>query len=282
MKEKDLAEKQLEVYEDVYADIVNVLLFQGDKELWEKELETADNQSVYIGASKLHGQERDVTKYWKNEAIRLAFIGVENQTTIDKSMPMRILGYDGAAYRAQLLDKKQKAYYPVITLVLYFGYEKHWRRPLGLKECLQIPQKLQPYVNDYRMNLFEIAYLPEEQVALFQSDFRIIADYFVQMHKTRCYVPNKIPMVHTYETMQLLSMLTKDKRFAEVCKMEQEGGMTMCEVLDRIEAKGFRRGEKLGRFAVLKELVEEGILTVGEAARRVHMSEENFRKKCVK
>ncbi len=58
MKEKDLAEKQLEVYEDVYADIVNVLLFQGDKELWEKELETADSQSVYIGASKLHGQER--------------------------------------------------------------------------------------------------------------------------------------------------------------------------------------------------------------------------------
>lgn len=34
-------------------------------------------------------------------------------------------------------------------------------------------------VNDYRINLFEIAYLSNEQVNLFKSDFRIVADYFV-------------------------------------------------------------------------------------------------------
>ena len=106
MKEKDLAEKQLEVYEDVYADIVNVLLFQGEKVVTDTEFETANTQSTYIGASNLHGQERDAAKYWKSDAIRLAFIGVENQTKVDKSMPLRIMGYDGAAYRAQLLDKK--------------------------------------------------------------------------------------------------------------------------------------------------------------------------------
>ena len=152
---------------------------------------------------------------------------------------------------------------------------------MHLKDCLQIPKKLLPYVNDYQMNLFEIAYLSEEQVAMFQSDFRIIADYFVQMRKSKAYVPSKIPMVHTYETMQLLSALTKDKRFVEVCENKQEGGTTMCEVLDRIESRGFKRGEKRGRFAALKELVEDGILTAGEAAKRLNMSEESFRRKCV-
>ena len=33
-------------------------------------------------------------------------------------MPLRIINYDGVAYRSQLLDKKIKEKYPVITLVL--------------------------------------------------------------------------------------------------------------------------------------------------------------------
>ena len=38
----------------------------------------------------------------------------------------------------------------------------------------------EPYVNDYKINLFQIAYLTYEQVNLFQSDFKVVADYFVQ------------------------------------------------------------------------------------------------------
>ena len=57
----------------------------------------------------------------------------------------------------------------------------------------------------------------------------------------------------------------------------------MCEVLDRVERRGFKagekRGEKRGRFIILKELVESGTLTVSEAAKHINMSEENFRNK---
>lgn len=290
MKEKDIAEKQLEAYEDVYADIINVLLFQEETEI--DELEIAVTQTTYDASNRLHAMERDLAKYWKRGNIRLAFIGIENQTTIDKNMPLRIIGYDGAAYRAQLLDKKQKIHYPVVTLVLYFGYKKRWNKPLNLKACLDIPKKLLPYVNDYRINVFEIAYLSDEKVALFKSDFRIIADYFVQMRKNNNYVPTDILMKHAYETMKLLSVLTKDKRFVKVCKQEEE--MTMCEVLDRIEARGFKRGEKhgekrgekrgkkQGRIEMLKELVEDGILSMEEAAKRINMSEESFYKKVYK
>lgn len=52
----------------------------------------------------------------------------------------------------------------------------------------------------------------------------------------------------------------------------------MCEVLDRIESRGFKRGEKRGRYKILKELVEEGILTVEEAAKRINMPQEKFSK----
>ena len=40
---------------------------------------------------------------------------------------------------------------------------------------------LKPFVNDYRVNVFEIPRLTAEQVEQFKSDFRIVADYFVQM-----------------------------------------------------------------------------------------------------
>lgn len=274
MKEKDLAEKQLEAYEDVYADIVNVLLFQGRQLVWQEQLEASMTQSSYVSEEELRGQERDLAKYWRNHNIRIAFIGVENQTKIQRNMPIRVIGYDGAAYRSQLLEKGQKILYPVITIVLYFGYKRRWRAPKNLFGCLEVPSELLPYVNDYHINLFEVAFLEEEQVAMFQSDFRIIADYFVQMRKTRNYIPNNILMKHSYATLKLLSVLAKDGRFVNVCKKGKEGGLTMCEVLDRIEA----RGEKRGRYNILKELVEEGILTIEEAAKRVNMTQEKFSK----
>jgi hypothetical protein len=42
-------------------------------------------------------------------------------------MPLRIMGYDGAAYRNKLPLKEGQNAYPVITVVLYFGWEKHWK-----------------------------------------------------------------------------------------------------------------------------------------------------------
>ena len=44
-------------------------------------------------------------------------MGIENQTNYDKDMPLRVISYDGAHYRAQI---GQDIKYPVITLVLYF------------------------------------------------------------------------------------------------------------------------------------------------------------------
>ena len=49
----------------------------------------------------------------------MALFGIENQTDIEKNMPFRVIGYDGAAYRQQLLQKRKPV--PVITLVLHFG-----------------------------------------------------------------------------------------------------------------------------------------------------------------
>ena len=138
-----------------------------------------------------------------------------------------------------------------MTLVLYFGCKKHWDKPLSLKERLDIPPEFEPFVSDYKVNLFEIAYLTHEQVELFQSDFRIVADYFVQKREKGEhgeYTPDPRQIRHVQETLQLLSVMTRDHRFEEAyneayTKDGMEGGPhTMCEFLDRVENRGIEKG----------------------------------------
>ena len=174
---KILQKKTLESYNDVFADIANVLLFDGKEVIHPTDLEDQAPRSSYKVDGKLREIERDVAKRWKNGSIRMACIGVENQTAIDPFMPLRVIGYDGAEYRSQYGTGNDK--YPVVTFVLYFGLEKEWAKELSLKQCFNIPPDLETYVNDYKVKVFSITFLPEEKVKLFKSDFRIVADYFV-------------------------------------------------------------------------------------------------------
>ena len=113
MSGKDITEKLLESYNDVFADIVNVLLFDGRRLVREDALDDADRLSEYKAADELHGQERDVAKFWRGEGdIRICLYGLENQTGIDTDIPLRVVSYDGAGYRAQLLADKDKDYNP--------------------------------------------------------------------------------------------------------------------------------------------------------------------------
>lgn len=264
MADKDAAEKILESYNDVFSDIVNVLLFNGKEVISADELEDQAPRSFYKAEGKVREIERDVAKRWKKGNIRLACVGVENQTDADPDMPLRIMGYDGAEYRSQLLSKnKSSGRYPVVTLVLYFGHKKHWDKPLSLKERLDIPPEFDRFVNDYKVNLFEIAYLTYEQVNMFKSDFKIVADYFVQKREKNDYTPAPTEIKHVQETLQLLSIMTRDNRFEEAYnsyKEEGKGGIrNMCEVLDRIELRGIEQGMQRGIEQGMQRGIEQGI-----------------------
>ena len=263
----DITQKNLEAYNDVFADIVNVLLFHGKTLIVPDDLEQADPYSYYKAAGRIRGQERDVSKYWRHNQFRIAFLGIENQILADRDMPLRVIGYDGAAYRNQLFftkDSKGKRVqnrserYPVITLVLYFGTSP-WKTSRSLKACLQIPEALRPFVNDYRINLFEIAFLPREQLDLFKSDFKVVADYFVQKRMNRGYKPSRQKLMHVREVLQMLSALTKDNRFSEDINDIEEGDEYNMEViLDRVIEKGRKEGRMEGRKEGRMEGRKEG------------------------
>lgn len=106
MAEKDMTEKTLESYNDVFADIINVLFFGGKEVVKEEELEQAVMRSIYKTDGKLREQERDTAKYWRKHNIRISLFGLENETEPESDMPIRVFGYDGASYRDQLFYVK--------------------------------------------------------------------------------------------------------------------------------------------------------------------------------
>lgn len=246
MAEKDITEKILADYNDVFADILNTLLFGGERVVKEEKLVNLKDKSMYKFDGKLHEQERDVIKALEGECIRIAVVGLEHETKAEKYMTLRVLGYDGSAYRAQLLDDTQKEMYPVVTLVLYFGLTP-WLYGKTLYEEVDIPEIWQPYVSDYRINVFEIAFLDPETVKLFQSDFRHVADYLVQKRLNNDYIPSDQQIRHVDAVLKLMRYVADDVRFEEIAnemnENERKEGVKMCNVLDKIEARGEVRGE---------------------------------------
>ena len=241
MAEKDIAEKTLESYNDVFADIVNGFLFNGEKRVKPNSLNDISPRAQYkADKGKLHEMERDVIKTWKNCGIELAVLGLENQTVDEKYMPMRVIGYDGMSYRNQLLEKKKSKRFtpmPVITMVLYFGTEHHWGYPKNLSALFKVPDGLEEYVNDYKINVFEVAWLSDEEIERFHSDFKIVARFFSKLRTDPEHAfDDKEEIEHVDAVLKLLAVMTRDSRFESILVKGKEI-KTMCDVIDRLEKK---------------------------------------------
>lgn len=252
MGDKDKTEKILEAFNDVFSDLVNGCLFDGEPVTGPEDFEEATPYSYYKVSGQIRDQERDVAKYWKRGNMIISLIGLENQTEPDPYMPLRVMSYDAAAYRGQLSDDTINRPHPVMSLVLYWGYKRRWKTSLTVRECLQIPEQISDYVHDYRMNLFQIAWMSREEIdRRFHGDMWIVADYFYQ-RRTGDYQPEPRKFRHVRETLQLLQAMESDNRFTSDCTDmmldddSNKEGWTMCDVLDRVENRGIEKGRREG------------------------------------
>ena len=260
MGEKDITEKNLEALNDVFADIINVLLFNGEQIINEKELEADHSKSMLKVDGKIHEQERDVSKFWKKGEIRISILGLENQTSQDSDMPLRIISYDGANYKQQYMDKRNKKRYPVVTLVLYFGIEEKWSCTRSLYDCFRnIPEQLKPFVSNYKINVFNIAWLSEEKIKLLKSDFKYIVQYLRIKRLHKKYKGSKEKLAHANETLKMFSALTGDDSFERIYNENnfEHGGVSMCDLVERIRDEGRNEGRTEGITEGRNEATEE-------------------------
>ena len=297
MGEKDILEKKLLAFNDVFAEFLNGVMFDGKEVVKEDELSDVLSWSQYKGDDKRYRhQDRDVAKLWKRKGVIVSLIGIENQDIPDEDMIFRVLSYDGASYRTQLSDKdsrKRKAkkvqqerckgkddsvenvteeIYPVITFVIYYG-EEEWKHETTLRKRLKIEDELTKYVGDYHINLIDLKKLSEDDINKFKRDFKVIADYIANGSKQ---TTSDIEINHPEEVSELLLRLTGEE--LPGVKEIRNGGRSMEKyfepLFERKRAEGKAEGESClakligrllseGKNDVLKDVLENESLRHG-------------------
>lgn len=268
--EKDITEKQLERFPDVAADIINGICFAGEQQIQPEEIQIVSEQvSIRERTGGYHSRIRDVLYQIIPLGICIAYIGIENQSGVDNTMPLRVMGMDYGKYVEQVRgfqnqnkNNKLSAYgrkihdiqklTPVITLVLNFG--KPWKGPKSLLDMLDLKKRqiLSKYIADYRLNLIDLS-ADSQLCQRFHSDFRLVVQYLQakgNREKMKLFSQNTQQLLHPRELLDTLYALGCDDRYLTIKKETEElekEEITMCELLDYCENKGIEKGRKLGR-----------------------------------
>jgi len=245
MKEKDITEKKLLSYNDVFADVINGTIFEGQEIVRSEDLTDANPVTQFKDDKNTHREQiRDVAKLWEKKGVIFSFIGIENQTSLDRDMILRVISYDGATYKNQIGNEH---IYPVFTIVIYWG-KNEWKVPTTLKERIECPTEIIDVVSDYKFKLIDMARLSDEEIDKFRDDFKFIAGI---LSKKRNYRPHDLDIKHPEEVLDLLDAVLHDDRFkimkSEIVRIKTEGReVDMCEFLDELEKRGMEKGIEQG------------------------------------
>ena len=288
MAEKDMAEKKLEDYPEVFTDIVNTLLFSDSSiRLDENKIVDGPTESIYKAEEQDKEQRRDTFKYYdignKGILFCVAAYGIEYQSTIDNVMPVRIMNYDASAYKSQVFglkssskqtNQKRKRIYPVITIVLNFS-EKEWKTSRSLYDMMALPSDLAKYVQDYKINVFDVAFLEDDVIEKFTSDFKAVARFFKDK-RLRLEANDTIEIKHPAEIADLFSVFTGDEGYRDavpnVIKKKEKGEViTVCTYTETIRDSG--------KIEMLFELVESGDISPERACEKLGITLNELEKK---
>ncbi len=248
MGEKDILEKNLMSYADVFADCENALAYGGRKRLKAEEVHPAPTESFYRGKEKVHSQFSDVSAYLvENGEIRLQYI-IGNETALEGRQVLRKASYQGGSYRAQL--ESEKSVYPVIGMVIDWS-RKGTRIPKSLHELLRregASQEDLELVDDVKLAVYHMNNLSAEIRERFTSDMGFVVDYLNEGSFER---RKDQKIVHMEALCEMMEALTEDTRFTElaedIVEKQREGKeIVMCEYIDMLEARGEARGIVMG------------------------------------
>jgi len=240
---KDVLEKILLLYSDVFVDCENSL-FYGEKRLEADEMQLAPTESFYPGKKRRHSQFADVSFFRMEDGIAKMQYFIENETGKKKRQVLRKASYQGGMYRAQL--ESRDPVYPVSGIVLDWT-RKSARIPASLHELLTEEGASREDINrvdDVKLNIFHMRHLSKEVRNRFVSDMGFVVDY---LNEGTLEGRKAQKILHVEALCEMMAALTGDNRFTELIeelqKRQREGGkIIMCEYIDMLEARGEARG----------------------------------------
>ena len=279
MAQKDLSEKLLISFNDVFADICNALIFKKTGKINPSDLFPFPTEMLGKQHDHIRQGYRDVIKLYKRCGIDMMLIGLENQTKVDYSMVSRMMLYDAMNYATQMdlarqnrkkrkkrkHSKKKTTNLPIISCVLYFGYTRRWTGPRTLHEWLNLPADLANLVNDYKIHVIEVAWLSDEERQMLTGDFRILADALHDLRTIGKIRSNERTVKHARELLMALSAITNTPQFIKTNFNDiASGEIKMCEIMDKYNKQLRDEGYQLGVDQGISQGINQGINQVAE------------------
>ena len=296
MGSKDLAEKNLLQYKDVFSDIVNVNLFGGRHYISANELSREPGELITKSSSdnKLKQLQMDVPMKCDKKYNTRFFVCLENQSDINNIMPVRDMGYQHAKYMEQVrtikeTNRQQQMYPspitkgihdtqkldPVITLVLNYS-QKEWKKPKQLQDVLNIPddmrEEFEQWISPHSIGIINLANQSESTMQMYRSDFKEKLESFFRT--------TDFKLDHPEAFLDWLAAVANDDRYIKakqlIDKQNEKGGhINMCVLLDMYEERGEARGIAIGEERGIAIGEKRGI-TIGEERGESHVNTLNL------
>ncbi len=308
-----------------FADLFNGAVFQGREVLKADALEEASER--YVTERQEQGQEKEniirrqtdaakqqeaAANYYRDlkKCLRtgtgFAVVAIENQSTVDYTMPLRIMRYDCLDYekQARAVTGRKDRLNPVYTICLYHG-TRPWKGPRNLRDMMDFggdTELREALFHDYPMTLVDVNDL--QNPALFKTELRLLLETLAVRGDgeamKRLFEQEEFANV-SVETARVIAGMTDNKELVE--KLETSSGkeaVNMCKAYEeqkrywtkKGERKGERRGErrgkrngikigekigqKIGMVSILHNLVTSGDVTLERAAERAGMTVEEL------
>lgn len=144
-----------------------------------------------------------------------------------------------------------------------------------MHDMMALPSDLAKYVQDYKINVFDVAFLEDDVIEKFTSDFKAVARFFKDK-RLRLKANNTIEIKHPEEIADLFSVFTGDKGYRnavpEIIKKKEKGEViTVCTYTETIRDSG--------KIEMLFELVESGDISPERACEKLGITLNELEKK---
>ena len=249
MIEKDIATKQFFRVNERFADLINGVLYEGKQVVDACDLEEIDTElNEKIRQRHFELRRRDLIKRCRKDGVIYGLYGAEFQSTVDETMPIRIMEYDALTYLK--MHDTEKKLHPIVTMCLYTG-EKKWDKPMSLLEMMEVPSEMKELVQDYRINVVQAL---NQDTDKYQN--QSVKEFFELMHDVHAL--NRYDLVEKYgdrilssaEAVETVAVLTNDKELMKLSAVDKEGNK-VCQnfrkIVEEIKDEGRAEGRMEGR-----------------------------------
>ena len=267
----DAVTKQYMKENTVFADAFNFLLYNGENVIQPqtlRELDTAEVVIPFTVDDKGKKQAQAVQKYrdilkmttvMTDDKAAYVLFGVEAQTDIHYAMLVRNVIYDALQYGRQVTE-----------------ISKRNRKNSG--QTMAVTDKgLLQHIPDYRIKLIDPAGIDSDEMDKFHTGLREVLSYIKyskDADKLAEYMNHNQRMEHPeVGAAQVIKEVTNTK--FQIPKGMEE--VNMCEAIEVLMKRRETEGITQGKLSLLKELVDDGTLTMEAAAGKVNMSVEEFK-----